>query len=168
MVSVVAVDEPRNIGELQLLGCDIGDENGSLRIECHLCSATIYQVDEPSVRLGVGLEGVGGEVVFTSSKAPSLIEPPRRTVPASVGVMLSTKSAVRSMVVGSRLIDADTIEPVARTISLVSPLEKAGSLVSLTLGVPSLFPGSAHKVMFTLVNVVGGKLGSVPSSSGRW
>ena len=50
MVSVVAaIDEPRGIGQLQVGMCDIWHEYGVLRIEGHLRSAAIYQVDESSI-----------------------------------------------------------------------------------------------------------------------
>ena len=66
--------------------------------------------------------------------------------------MVTTSSADRVMVVGSRLTDAETMIPVARTMSLAIPLEKEGPLVSLTPGISASFLGSAHRVTFRLLN----------------
>ena len=52
--------------------------------------------------------------------------------------------------------DPDTMVPVASTMSFAIPLEKAGSLVSLTPGLLASFFGSAHKVTFIDVKLAGG------------
>ena len=91
---------------------------------------------------------------FSSSRLPGSMDPSSSTLPAKVGVMLSTKSPWRIMVAGSRLNDADTMVPVARTMSFAIPWEKAGSLFTLTPGVPASFFGSPHKVTFIDVKLV--------------
>ncbi len=53
---VIAINKSRDIRELQVCVGDIGDENGSLRVECYHRTAAVHQIDGASIRLRDGLE----------------------------------------------------------------------------------------------------------------